>query len=136
MPLVRVRGRSMTPALRPGVLLWVRKTPTLDRGRIVLVKDDHHGLYLKRVIGLPGEEVGIRAGRVLINGVPLDEPYVPPTAYLEPKPDQTWSVERGTYILLGDARDDSLDSRRLGPVTADQIIGVAICRLWPPPFKL
>lgn len=45
-------------------------------------------------------------------------------------------IAPGTFFVLGDARDDSLDSRRLGPITVDRIVGAAICRLWPPPFAL
>ena len=45
-------------------------------------------------------------------------------------------VAPGTFFVLGDAREDSLDSRRIGPVAADQIIGVVLFRLWPPPFAI
>jgi signal peptidase I len=132
--IVRVRGRSMVPTLRPGDVLWVRRPGSFRRGQIVLLRRDEE-LLIKRIVGLPGETVAVRGGHVQVNGAPLAEPYVPPTAYLEPKPDQTWNVKEGTVVLLGDARDDSLDSRRLGPIGADQIVGTAVCRLWPPAVK-
>jgi signal peptidase I len=119
----------MTPTLHPGEVLWADKPQDLKRGDIVVFKKS--ALLLKRVIGLPGEQVQIRSGRVLVNETPLSEPYVSETAYLEPHPDGFWDLERDAYFLLGDARDDSLDSRKLGPVKREDIKGVATRRLWP-----
>jgi signal peptidase I len=135
MPLVRVRGRSMIPALRPGHFIWVGKRESLHRGQIVLIQIENTA-YLKRIVGLPGERLEIRGGRVYINDQPLSEPYVPPTAYLEPKPDQTCRLPPSTFFVLGDARDDSLDSRQWGPVSVKDIVGVGRWRLWPPQLAL
>jgi signal peptidase I len=98
--------------------------------------DDIQGIRIKRIIGLSRETVEILNGRVHIDGHPLSEPYVTSVSYLQPQSDRTWTLAPGTCFVLGDARDDSLDSRRLGPISADQIIGAAVCRLWPPPFAL
>src|SRR5882762_3679350 len=113
----------MTPTLHPGEVLWAEKPQNLQRGDLVVFRKTT--LLLKRVIGLPGEELQIHSGRVLVNDTPLSEPYVPETAYLEPQPDGIWNLERDAYFVLGDARDDSLDSRKLGPVKREEIKGVA-----------
>jgi signal peptidase I len=126
----------MTPTLHPGDLLWFRKTRTFQRGQIALVRQDETELKIKRIVGLPSESVSIRAGNVSINEQPFSEPYVPPTAHFQPQSDCSWMLGPGQFIVLGDARDDSLDSRRLGPVHLDQIVGIAGFRLWPLPFRL
>ena len=130
MPFVRVRGRSMLPTLRPGDFLWIGPARKVKRGDIVLVRKEE--LLLKRVVGLPGETISLRSSHVYVDGAPVEEPYVSPTSYLEPLPDQTIPLASSAYFVLGDARDDSLDSRRLGPVNIGQIEGVARRRLWPP----
>jgi signal peptidase I len=127
---VRVRGRSMTPTLQPGDVLWAEKPQDLKRGDMIVFRKST--LLLKRVIGLPGETVAIQSSRISINQSPLEEPYVPPAAYLQPLPDQTFQIPSASYVVLGDARDDSLDSRRLGPVKIQEIEGVARRRVWPP----
>ena len=125
----------MVPTLHPGDWLWTRRPGSFRRGQIVVLQHDQE-LLIKRIVGLPGETVAIRHQCLFINGHLLSEPYVPETAFLQPQSDQMWTVGAGTYFVLGDARDDSLDSRRLGPISADEIIGTAVCRLWPPPFVL
>ena len=132
MPIIRVRGRSMTPTLHPGDFLWIRPTHHLRRGQIVLIKRQKNKLYIKRIIGLPNEHLSIRNGRVYINGEMLPEPYVLSSAYVQPKADQRIDLPPSTYFTLGDARDDSLDSRQFGPVNAAEIVGAAIWKLWPP----
>jgi signal peptidase I len=119
----------MTPTLHPGDILWAKNPHDLKRGHIVVFMKT--ALLLKRVIGLPGERLQIRSGRVLINETPLSEPYVPETAYLEPQTDGHWNLEPDAYFVLGDARDDSLDSRKLGPINRDEIKGIATFRFWP-----
>ena len=86
---------------------------------------------IKRVVGLPGEVVEARGGRVLVNGRELVEPYLPPdvaTADFGPV-----TVPDDHVFVLGDNRGSSLDSRfALGPVPRDRIVGRAIARVWPP----
>jgi signal peptidase I len=134
--LIRVRGRSMVPALRPGHLLWASKTraESLERGQIVLIRlfRPPPGLFLKRIVGLPGEHVKIKGSHVIVNGQPLTEPYVNPLASVQPTPSGEWTLEADDYIVLGDARDDSLDSRRFGPVHSQEIDAIVRFRLWPP----
>jgi signal peptidase I len=86
---------------------------------------------IKRVIGLPGETVEGREGRILINGYVLVEPYLPAG---------TVTSDFGPIVIpddfiwvMGDNRANSQDSRFFGPVDRDEVVGRAIARVWPPP---
>jgi signal peptidase I len=85
---------------------------------------------IKRVIGLPGETLTCREGRVFIDGRLLEEPYLPEGTMTEC--DQV-IVPEGTLFMMGDNRMNSSDSRRFGPVPDDSLVGRAILRVWPPP---
>lgn len=101
------------------------------RGEIVVFRypSDHTQFFIKRVIGLPGETVEITDGDVIIynvdhpNGIVLQEDYLG-NVQTEGKRKTTLSV--GEYFVLGDNRDESLDSRFFGPIQTDEIIG----RVW------
>jgi signal peptidase I len=87
--------------------------------------------FIKRVVGLPGETVEGRTGRVFLNGRPLDEPYL--------KPDVVTSDFAPVHLggdqlfLMGDNRPNSSDSRIFGPVDRRRVVGEATTRAWPPP---
>jgi signal peptidase I len=83
---------------------------------------------IKRVIGLPGETVEIRGNQVLIDGEPLDEPYLHEVDMPDEGPFQ---VGEDQVFLMGDNRNSSFDSRRFGPVPLDQVIGEAFLTIWP-----
>ena len=85
---------------------------------------------IKRVIGLPGEVVGAEDGHVVVDGRTLVEPYLRPgtvTGDFGPT-----VVPHGHVFVLGDNRANSSDSRVIGPIEADTIVGRAIARVWPP----
>jgi len=105
-----------------------------ERYDIIIFKypDDESQLFIKRLIGLPGDTVEIRNGKVFINGVEDEEAnsHVPetPTGNYGP-----YVVPEGSYFMLGDNREHSKDSRfwQNTFVTYDEIVGKAIVRYYP-----
>ncbi|MEB3336065.1 MAG: signal peptidase I [Leptolyngbyaceae bacterium] len=84
--------------------------------------------FIKRLIGLPGDEVEVKGGRVYVNGIALREKYV------VDQPNYQWgpaTVPPDSYLVLGDNRNNSYDSHYWGFVPRDRIIGRAIVRFWP-----
>jgi signal peptidase I len=140
---VHVVGSSMNPSLQDNDLVLASRIDyrihAPERGDIVIVKDpyDPSQNFIKRVIGLPGDHVLIRAGHVYLNSVRLDEPYLAPdwrtTANWPAFPDQPdgEAVPPASYFVLGDNRDRSSDSRLFGYIAQSQIEGKAIVRFWP-----
>jgi signal peptidase I len=86
---------------------------------------------IKRVIGLPGESVEGRGGRVFIDGKPLVEPYLP--AGVATSDFSARTVGEDEIFFMGDNRGNSQDSRVFGPVDQDAIVGRAMVRVWPAP---
>ena len=140
---VHVVGSSMNPSLDNNDLVIASRLDyhlhPPDRGDIVIVKDPYDPAqnFIKRVIGLPGDHVLIRAGHVYVNSVRLEEPYVSPdwrtTANWPAFSDQADGevVPNGSYFVLGDNRDHSSDSRLFGYISENQIEGKAVIRFWP-----
>jgi signal peptidase I len=111
---IRIRGRSMEPTLRNGQVCWALRSwaagrPT--RHQIWLV-DAPDGPSLKRVLALPGEHLEIHEGDLLHLGKRLEEPYV---QYSERSSSGPWEAGSG-YLVLGDNRPESRDSRTWGPL--------------------
>ncbi len=109
-----------------------------ERGEIVvfaptdnIMKDNPNlkDAFIKRIIGLPGDKVEVKGGRVYINDQPLRENYI------EAEPEYQYgpvTVPTDSYLVLGDNRNNSYDSHFWGFVPRDHIIGRAIVRFWPP----
>lgn len=86
--------------------------------------------FIKRVVGLPGETIEISGGRVLVDGVALDEPYLKPGAGM---PDfGPMVIPEGHVFVMGDNRSASQDSRFFGPIPEEDIVGRAFVVIWPP----
>lgn len=132
---VRVDGFSMNPTLQNGEYVLVSrlayKFDTPQRGDIIVfgIPTDQDQDLIKRVVGLPGETVSVRQNRVLINGIPLEEPYIAQA----PLYSGEWTVPQGNLFVLGDNRNDSKDSHQWGMLPTDNIIGKALLIYWPPP---
>jgi signal peptidase I len=89
--------------------------------------------FIKRVVGLPGERLKVINGRVWINGKPLREPFIRPSASCEicDLPREI-TIPPGYFFMMGDNRGESDDSRTWGPVPKKWIIGKAFFTYWPP----
>ncbi len=113
----------MEPALHDGQILEVSPVQLSDlkRGDLVFYKDSQNGnLLVKRLIGLPGETIGVRSGHVYVNGAELTESYNPTTAEYSYGP---VTLQSNEYFVLGDNRNDSYDSHQIGPIRGEQIMG-------------
>jgi len=154
----RVEGASMEPGLHNGQYILVNKFiytrvnleflqelfPFLDlgdntvhhlfraprRGDIIVFHypRDPSRIFIKRIIGVPGDTVEARRGIVYVNGHPLDEPYVLNRGGLNLPPT---SIPPGHYFVLGDNRRASSDSRQGWLVPEENIIGLAWFSYWP-----
>ena len=132
---VRVAGASMRQTLMADdVALITRFDYRPDRkprrGDVVQCTfPGRSDTYIKRVIGLPGEAIRFSGGALTVNGVPVEEPYVS-----TPTEDYEIRLGEGEYLVLGDNRAESYDSRMpdMGPVSADAFLGRVRCILWPP----
>jgi signal peptidase I len=130
----RVYGQSMEPNLHSDQRLVVEKLTynfhVPQRGDIVVLKvpTAGTGLLIKRVIGLPGEKVEIKDGKVHINDQPLEESYLSNQS----QRDMTAIVVPLEHVfVLGDNRGFSNDSRSFGPMPLDHIVGRAWFSYWP-----
>lgn len=135
---VKVEGTSMLPRLHDGERIFVNKLiyyglPKLERGDIIVFwyPGDPSKSYIKRLIGLPGETVEVRDGRILINGIELQEPYLDPQLNLSHSSQPPVQVKEHYYFVMGDNRDHSSDSRSWGLVPEKYIYGKALLRYWP-----
>lgn len=130
---IRVDGGSMLPTLTNGELVIVNKLVYRlgepKRGDIIVFyfPVDPSQEFIKRVIGLPGDQVSIHKGTVTINGQRLEEPYL--SVYTNY--DGDWTVGEGQLFVLGDNRNNSLDSHNWGTVPMDYVIGKALFIYWP-----
>ena len=130
----RIESHSMEPNFREGQFILVNKLAFKmgepSRGEVIVfhnpgnVEED----YIKRVIGLPGDEVEIRDQTVYINGQTLAEPYA-----TNPFRDNYGPtvVPPNHLFVMGDNRGNSSDSRRIGPIPEELIVGQAWLRVWP-----
>jgi signal peptidase I len=137
-----VEGASMAPTLYQGQLLLVIEAAywRLDgkyvfagprRGDVIVFRSQTAKYLVKRLIGLPGDEVRVHAGQVSVNGTLLDEPYVKfADDYTYPPDGIPRRVPENAYFVLGDNRPASADSHLGWYVESENMVGLA---LWPLP---
>ena len=123
---IRVDGGSMLPTYRENGVNLVNRLAYLfrapRRGDVVAIRllAGWHVMYMKRIVGLPGETVAFREGRLYINGRPQDEPYVKFPCNWEREPVQ---VEPGHYYVVGDNREMLWGDHIQGRAARDHILG-------------
>ena len=133
-----VKNRSMEPTVRPGHWLLVSRSVyrriAPSRGDLVIVSSPEETTkrYLKRIVGLPGEEVKSEEGLLFLDGERLSEPYLAGLPAVLGLEGAVWSLGSDRYFVMGDNRAHSTDSRHFGPITRDMIAGKAVLRCWPP----
>jgi signal peptidase I len=132
-----IPSASMVPTLKYGDRVLVNKFiyrfTEPQRGDIIVFKSvegDGQDL-IKRVVGVPGDEIAVRGGKLFVNGEPQKEPYVnkkyPDRSFYAPT-----TVPKDHVFAMGDNRANSQDSRIFGPVPEKNIEGEAFLRFWPP----
>ena len=126
-----IKEESMSPTLEPGDwLVAKRRVGSLDRGDII-VFDDPTGTginLVKRVVGLPGDHVGIERGRVTLNGAVLADHWARGVT----EPEGEWDVPDDHVWVLGDNRPVSRsDGRLLGTTPIDSVHWKVVARYWP-----
>lgn len=138
---VIVSGDSMVPNLRNGELLLVRKIgydgSSIERSDIVVIEyinsDGKKEEIIKRIIGLPGEHISYKNNNLYVNDEIYEEEYsFRDTIDFNLEEVCTCSsIPKDKYLVLGDNRPVSKDSRSIGLIDEDDIIGKAVFRIWP-----
>lgn len=129
-----VKGNSMQPNLYDGDRIIISKLSSINRfDEIAFVAPNGEDNYVKRVIGLPGDEIEIINDTLYINGIAYDEDYLTDiqTDEVLVRYFSSAKVPADTYFVMGDNRKYSYDSREFGVINKDSIIGEVIFRIWP-----
>ncbi|QLK85623.1 signal peptidase I [Staphylococcus sp. 17KM0847] len=144
-----VQGDSMDPTLKDGDRVIVNKIGKtlghLDNGNVIVFHADDSSDYVKRIIGKPGDHVEYKNDQLYLNGKKVKEPYLDYNmkhkTYDEitgPVNSQSLAGSKGQYkipedkyLVLGDNREISKDSRTIGLIDKDQIVGKVFVRFWP-----
>lgn len=125
---VRVDGDSMKNTLKNGDILLLYKLSSINRFDIIVLDEEKDNeKIIKRVIGLPGETVAIKKGKIYINDKVIDDEY----AYGETSDYNKVTLKDDEYFILGDNRLISKDSRYFGPIKDNEIKGKIVFRLFP-----
>ncbi|MGH9755903.1 MAG: signal peptidase I [Blastocatellia bacterium] len=123
---VRIEGQAMQPSLNHGdKVFMLKQVGELHRGDIVvlLYPHDQTKSYIKRIIGLPGETIEIKDGKIYINGNQIEEPYLAPEYASQDTMPGPVAIPPDNYFVMGDNRKNSSDSRYWGPVPRKLIYG-------------
>jgi signal peptidase I len=138
----QVKGHSMDPNFEDNEYLLTDKMSYRfrepARGDVIVFNApiNRREDYIKRIVGLPNEKISVRGGKVYINGKELPEPYLAPNTYTDPAAFLTegseYAIASDEFIVMGDNRGHSSDSRSWGPIKKSDFIGRAWIVYWPP----
>lgn len=130
---MRVENISMEPTLVQGEFIMVDKfayrSGNFQRGDIIVfhAPNEPGADYVKRLIGVPGDQIIIEGNNVTVNGIALKEPYIAePITY-----SGSWMVPSDSLFVLGDNRNKSSDSHEWGFIPMESVVGKAIMIYWP-----
>lgn len=139
----KIKGHSMDPNFEDGEFILTDKISyrfgVPERGDVVVFRapPDFQEEFIKRIIGMPGDKIMVKNNHIFINGKQINE-----TEYLDPSvaisagsftvEGQEVVVPEDQYVVMGDNRPNSFDSRYFGPISKDKITGKAWISYWPP----
>jgi signal peptidase I len=138
----KVSGNSMVPTFESGDYILTDKLsyrvgiPT--KGDVIVLKNPKNESqdFIKRIIGIPGDKVKIENGQVFVNDSALPEDYLPEGTFTLAgatlREGEETIVPEDKYLVFGDNRNQSSDSRAWGFITRDEIVGKVFFRYWPP----
>lgn len=132
--LQQVVGPSMTPTLKEGSVVVVNKLKKNFKREDVIVLSQDEKYMIKRVIGLPGEYIQYKDNVLYINGERYDEKYLKDDVITEDfklEDINETIIPEDMYLVLGDNRMDSMDSRDYGLVSKEKVVGKVIMSIWP-----
>lgn len=137
----KVSGSSMFPTLHTGDYIITNKIDYRfnepEKSQIIVFKNPREESqdFIKRIMAVPGDTIKVQDGHIYLNGKVLDEPYLDPSVVTLPgsflREGEEILVPVGRYIVIGDNRMASSDSREWGFITKEEIIGKAFLRYWP-----
>lgn len=138
----KIKGNSMDPNFHDGEFLLTDKISYRfgepKRGEVVVFKapPDGSSEFIKRIIGIPGDTVMIKSGKVYLNTNLLEEEYLDDSVVTNPatfaQEGREIKVTQDKYFVMGDNRDHSFDSRNFGLIERNKITGRAWFLYWPP----
>ena len=136
--ITQVVGNSMNHTMSNGDVLVLNKIKyrftDIKRGDMISLEYDDTKYLIKRVIGLPGDTISIKNNNLYINGELYVENYLDENLVYEDFELSSLGYDKipdDMYFVLGDNREDSLDSREIGLIHKDQVIGKVSFRIWP-----
>jgi len=131
--VVIVSGPSMESTLHNNERLIMNKLvynfSEPEHGDIIVFHATEEDDYIKRVIGIPGDTIQYRNNQLFLNGEAIEEPYLTDTTYTSDF--GPLEVPEGTVFVMGDNRLNSSDSRIIGPISEEKIVGRVNLLIWP-----
>lgn len=130
---IRVSGESMMPTFQNNNRVFINKLSDIKRFDVVVLDapDAKSKEYIKRVIGMPGDDISFEDNQLYINDQPVKEEFLENTDIQTGSFKLKQKVPKNSYFVMGDNREHSNDSRFFGYVSKDQIQGKVFLRYWP-----